>query len=144
MENAPAPLLSHIALWSDPARRAMWACRTMFHIVAQQADIGRLDETLKWQQPSWRPVKPRTGSTLRMSWSAQNPDQLALFVDCKTTLGARMRDLYPDLPDNDGRRRIAFDLRAPFPEQAVSHLAQMTFTYHLSRSAKSARKTSVG
>lgn len=133
MEHAPAPLLSALTTWSDPARDALWACRGLFHDVASQAKVGPLDESLKWGQPAWRPRAPRTGSTLRMGWSAGRAQHLLLFVDCKTDLAARMRDLYPDLPDNDGRRQIALDLDRPLPEQAVSHLAQMTFCYHLSR-----------
>ncbi|KIN64735.1 hypothetical protein Z946_3627 [Sulfitobacter noctilucicola] len=131
MTHAPALLLSTISHWSDPAQRAAWTCRAVFLETAARNSVGPLGEDLKWGQPAWRPVKPRTGSTLRMDWSQSDPHQLALFVDCKTDLAERMRELYPDLPSNDGRRRIAFDLRADLPEQAVSHLAQMTFTYHL-------------
>lgn len=132
MENphAPAPLLSTIGQWSAPAQIAAWACRTIFQTIAQENNIGPLGESLKWGQPAWRPEKPRTGSTLRMEWSPASPDQLCLFVDCKTDLAERMRDLYPELPANDGRRRIAITLGKDLPEQALAHLAQMTFTYH--------------
>jgi len=133
MDHAPAPLLHLMTSWSEPARDALWACRNLFHDTAEQAEIGPLDESLKWGQPAWRPRAPRTGSTLRMGWSAGQPQQLMLFVDCKTDLAARMRDIYPDVGENDGRRRIALDLEGPLPEQAIAHLAQMTFCYHLSR-----------
>ena len=105
-------------------------CRSLFHDIAQRASIGPLDETLKWRQPSWRPLNPRTGSTLRINWDAGQPDMLSLYVDCKTDLASRMRDVYPDLPLNDGQRHIGLDLKADLPIQAVSHLAEMTFTYH--------------
>lgn len=97
--------------------------------------LGRLMRTLKWGQPSWRPVKPRTGSTLRMDWTPKFPDRLSLFVDCKTDLAARMQDMYPDLPENDGQRHIAIALNIPVPEQALTHLADITFTYHRTRRA---------
>ena len=130
MENASFPLLSRIARWPEPAQRTLWYCRAVFHDIAAKAEIGPLDETLKWGQPSWRPYEPRTGSTLRMDWDLKFPNRLSLFVDCKTHLAARMRDLYPDLPENDGRRHLAIALDAPLPEQALAHLADMTFTYH--------------
>tara|TARA_R110002110_G_scaffold23490_2_gene89420 strand:+ start:1040 stop:1462 length:423 start_codon:yes stop_codon:yes gene_type:complete len=133
MENTPAPLQAVVSTWSDPARAAFWACRELFHQTAVQAGTGPLDETIKWGQPAWRPVRARTGSTLRMGWSPAKPAHLSLFVDCKTDLAARMRDLYPNLAGNDGRRQMALDLTQPLPEQAVSHLAQMTFCYHRSR-----------
>ena len=130
MENAPAPLTAYVATWSAAAQDHLWACRTLFHIIAAEADTGPLDETLKWGQPSWRPQKPRTGATLRMDWAAKTPNRLSFYVDCKTDLAARMRDIYPDLPVNDGQRHLGIDLAQPLPEQALSHLAEMTFTYH--------------
>jgi hypothetical protein len=133
MEHAPAPLLSVVTPWSDQARATLWACRNIFFDVAQDAGIGPLDETLKWGQPAWRPRRARTGSTLRMGWSAAKPAHLLLFVDCKTDLASRMRDLYPEMVENDGRRQMAVDLDHPLPEQAIAHLAQMTFCYHQSR-----------
>lgn len=130
MEHIEPALRDVIATWSAPATAMAAACRSVFLQVAQDADVGPIEESLKWGQPAWRPVKPRMGSTLRMDWDAGQPAQLALFVDCKTDLAARMRDLYPDLPGNDGQRRIVIDLDAPLPEQAVAHLAEMTFGYH--------------
>tara|TARA_R110002049_G_scaffold23545_3_gene83320 strand:- start:34817 stop:35224 length:408 start_codon:yes stop_codon:yes gene_type:complete len=130
MQNAPAALLARIATWPAPAQHALWTCRARFHDIAKRDDIGPLDEALKWNQPSWRPRRPRTGSTLRLLWDEQQPGDLAFFVDCKTDIAARMQHLYPDLPANDGRRRIAVSLAAPLPDDAISHLAEMTFCYH--------------
>lgn len=130
MENSDTAMKTVIATWSAPATAMAHACRAVFVNVAQEANVGPLDESLKWGQPAWRPRAPRMGSTLRMDWNEDVPGQLALFVDCKTDLAARMRDLYPDLPGNDGQRRIVIDLDAPLPEQAIAHLAEMTFGYH--------------
>ncbi|NNE53876.1 MAG: DUF1801 domain-containing protein [Sulfitobacter sp.] len=136
MDHAPAPLLNRISSWSDEAQAAAWACRTLFHGIAQERGVGPLQESLKWGQPAWRPAKPRTGSTLRMDWNEGTPDRLNLFVDCKTDLAARMDDLYPDLAFNDGRRHLAIGLGDPLPEQALAHLAEMTFCYHIARRAR--------
>jgi hypothetical protein len=130
MQHTPKSLLVLIETWSDPAQSALLSCRSLFHTIATRVDIGPLDETLKWGQPSWRPIKPRTGSTLRLNWSPKSPTELAIFVDCKTDLAARMQTLYPHLPANDGGRRMAIDLNSPLPETALSHLAEMTFSYH--------------
>ena len=135
MQHAPAPLLERIATWSDGAQQALWTCRALFHTVAEERGVAPLTESLKWGQPAWRPRQPRTGTTLRMDWTQADPAHLMLHVDCKTMLAARMRTLYPDLPDNDGRRRIAVALDRPLPEQALAHLAEMTFTYHRARRA---------
>lgn len=136
MDHLAAPLLDRISGWSDTAQAAAWTCRTLFHRIAQERNLGTLEESLKWGQPAWRPARPRTGSTLRMDWHTETPERLDLFVDCKTDLAARMADLYPDLPFNDGRRHLAIDLVWPLPEQALAHLAELTFTYHIARRAQ--------
>ncbi|APE43894.1 hypothetical protein BOO69_11100 [Sulfitobacter alexandrii] len=133
MQHAPAPLLAVLNTWPAPARDALWACRALFFQAADRVGVAPLEESLKWGQPAWRPSKPRTGSTLRMDWSPHDPDRISFLIDCKTDLAARMRDIHPDMGDNDGRRRITCDLGRALPEQAVSHLAEMTFCYHLSR-----------
>lgn len=125
-----APLL---ATWPPETRRAFATLRALCHDAAITAGASPLDESLKWGQPAWRPRKPRTGSTLRAMWDQNQPDTLSLFVDCKTDLAARMQDIYPGLA-NDGRRALAVPL-SPLPEDALHHLAAMTFTYHL-RKAK--------
>jgi len=133
MENTP--LFSHVSAWPAPARATLLACRSIFHSTSEDRGLGPLDEALKWGQPAWRPRRPRTGSTLRLHWTDALPDHMAVYVDCKTDLASRMHDLYPDLAENDLRRRMSFRLDQPFPEQAISHLAEMTFTYHLAKRA---------
>lgn len=131
MDPLAAPLLDRILTWPRPAQEAALACRALFHGVAEARAIGPLEESLKWGQPAWRPVRPRTGSTLRLGWSEGQPDRLSLFVDCKTDLALRLKVTHPDLPFNDERRHIAVSLDTPLPEEAVIRLAEMTFCYHL-------------
>jgi hypothetical protein len=133
MDDLPAPLKDVFDTWPENAARMARHCRTLFLEAARAVDAGPLSESLKWGQPAWRPAQARVGSTLRIGWNAETPGQLALFVDCKTDLATRMRAIHPDLAGNDGRRRLALDLAAPVPRRAVSHLAEMTFTYHRTR-----------
>ena len=133
MEHAPAPLLALIAKWSGPAQQGLWACRAIFHDVAGTAGIGHLDESLKWGQPAWRPTRPRQGSTLRANWSEKSPQTLALFVDCKTTLAATMRDIYPSDFVYESNRALHMRLDADLPAQAIDPLARLTFTYPRNR-----------
>ena len=129
MMDAPAPVLARIADWPVPVCDVFWSCRAVFQDAAKQADVGTLEESLKWGQPAWRPARPRTGSTLRLFWTPSRATVMQVFVDCKTDLAARMQTLYPDLC-NDGRRRLEINIADALPEQGLAHLAQMTFTYH--------------
>ncbi len=103
--------------------------------MAKAAQTGPLSEGLKWGQPAWRPVKARMGSTLRLSWRADAPTQLDLFVDCKTDLAARITRDFPDAFDSDARRRLTLQTTEPMPDDALWHLARRTFTYHRDKPA---------
>ena len=129
MTPMPAALLDQVIHWSAPAQTQLQTFRMLFHDVAATADIGPLDESLKWGQPAWRPRAPRTGSTLRLNWSAADPARITAYVDCKTDLAAQMHLRFPDLPGNDGRRALSFNLSDPNTE-ALWQLAHLTFTYH--------------
>ena len=130
MTPLPSPLNDVFASWSQTAAATALQCRGLFLDAAARLETGPLEESLKWGQPAWRPSRPRTGSTLRMGWDAAEPDALTLFVDCKTDLAARMQETYPTLMAHDGRRRMGVSLNTPLPEQAIAHLAEMTFSYH--------------
>ncbi len=133
MTHADPAVLETVTHWPEAAQATFWHVRTLCHSAADDADIGPLGESLKWGQPAWRPTRPRTGSTLRASWAPGVADRLMLYVDCKTDLAQRAQTLYPDAFDNDGRRALGVSLSAPLPEDAIAHLAQMTFTYHVVR-----------
>lgn len=104
--------------------------RALILSAAQDAEVGPIEESLKWGQPAWRPKRPRQGSTLRLSWQDNAPQTLALFVDCKTTLSATMRDIYPLEFEYESNRALRLQIGVPLPTQAIDHLARLTFTYH--------------
>ena len=47
--------------------------------------VGALQETLKWGQPSWLPVRPRVGTTIRLG-TDRSGAHLALFFHCQTSV----------------------------------------------------------
>ncbi len=95
--------------------------------------IGALDESLKWGEPAYRPVRPRTGGTVRLGVWRGAPKACALFVHCKTSLMASYRDLYPDLFGFEGDRALIMPAGVSPPAQAVSHCVSLALTYHISR-----------
>ncbi len=123
-------LITAIAPWPDAAQRHFSIARQLVYAVATDQNIGPLEESLKWGQPAWRPAKARTGSTLRLYWSASDPRHLAAYVDCKTDIAAQMALRFADQFNNDGRRALAFSLEEALPEDAFWQLAHLTLCYH--------------
>jgi len=135
MTKLHVDIMTHTATWPTQAQSHFSDLRHIVQQVATSADIGPLDEALKWGQPAWRPKRARTGSTLRVDWSPATPDRLLAFVDCKTDLAAQMDTRFPGQFHNDGRRALAFDLDGPLDRDAVWQLAHLTLTYHRAKRA---------
>ena len=98
------------------------------------ADVGGLEETLKWGQPSYLPKKKRTGTTVRLGWSASDPDNCALYVHCQTTLVDTFRDRFPDEFQYVDNRAVLIPVAEDFSEIALQQIASLAFTYHRDKS----------
>ena len=124
------PFAQILGQWPPHAQVHFNAVRRLVLHAAREADVGPLTESLKWRQPAWRPERPNQGSTLRLNWSPASPAALTLFVDCKTTICATMREIYPTTFRYEGTRALHLSADEPYPDQAIDHLARLTFTYH--------------
>ena len=115
-----------------PVRDRLFQLR---EIILDEADrhpeIGKVRETLKWGQPSYLPVRPRTGTTLRIDRVRSNAGQVGVYFTCNSTLADDFRQLYPGVFEYEGRRAILLSVHGPLPEQALRHCIALAFTYHL-------------
>ena len=120
----------------DPGIRPCIAqLRTL--IFAQAADLpgtGGIEETLKWGQPSYLPVRPRVGTTIRLGPAPGAGARAALFVHCQTGLVETYRQMFPGLIFS-GNRAIIIDPAGPLPEGALGHCIRMALTYHIRKRA---------
>ncbi|WP_336809603.1 DUF1801 domain-containing protein [Bosea sp. MMO-172] len=103
----------------------------IFDVAAARPVIGTLQETLKWNEPAYHPVRPRIGTTIRLGPLRAEPEAYALFVHCQTSLADTFRQLYPDALRVDGARTLVFRLGEPVPAEALDHCIALALTYHL-------------
>jgi hypothetical protein len=96
--------------------------------------VGRIEETLKWGQPSY--LTPETGSGTTVRIDAHPAGGVAMFVHCQTNLVETFRRHYPGL-DYEGDRAIVM-CDAPIDEAALRHCIGLALTYH-ARKRSSAR-----
>ena len=109
---------------------ALLALRTLiFEVADAQLGKGGLIETLKWGQPAYLPVKPRTGTTLRID-AVKGPDRYAAYFHCQTTLIDSFRELYPGELTFEGNRALLFARDAKLPKAALKHCVGLALTYH--------------
>lgn len=117
--------------YAPKVRSDLLALRDLILEVAQEtAGVGTIEETLKWGQPSFVTVRPKSGSTLRIDKVKDSTDYAIYFI-CHTHLVARFRELYPNDFTFAGDRALIFKQGSALPVQALKHCIAMALTYHL-------------
>lgn len=107
--------------------RMMVLRKLIYETAAKSTEIGALEETLKWGEPSYLAKK---GSTVRLAWKAKNPDQYGIYFQCQTSLVETFRELYSDQLRFDGNRAILFNSDESIPGEVVGHCISLSLNYH--------------
>jgi Domain of unknown function (DU1801) len=95
--------------------------------------VGRLEETLKWGQPSYLTPETKSGSTIRIDQVKTAANQYAVYFHCQTALVATFRELYPEDFSYGGNRSILLNAEDTIPEPALRHCLALALTYHLNK-----------
>jgi Domain of unknown function (DU1801) len=134
------------ASFSDPAVGAMFAGyrepiktkllalrRLILNTARTTVGVGRIEETLKWGQPSYLTPDTGSGSTIRIDQVKSADDQYAVYFHCQTDLVATFRELYPDEFRYGGNRCMLFNAADAIPERPLRHCLALALTYHLNK-----------
>lgn len=126
--NSNEEVLSLIHSYPENARDGLGYLRNLIIETAEETEgIESLDETLKWGEPSYL---TKHGSTLRIDWKKSDPDYVAMYFHCKTTLIDTIKELYRDLFQFEGNRAIRFKIGEKIPTQELKHCISLSLTYH--------------
>lgn len=113
----------------EPVQQKLLDLRTLiFQTAAINSDVGTLEETLKWGEPSYR---AKYGSTIRLGWKDSTPNQFGIYFHCQTKLVDTFRALYGDLFNFEGNRAILFNITDSVPKTELQHCIMLALTYHL-------------
>ncbi len=116
--------------YPDAIRNKLLALRQLIFDVASNADeVGHIEETLKYGQPSYLTVRPKSGTVISIDQVSPEDSRYALYVH-QTTLINTFRDIYPDELTYDGTRGIIFDQDEDLPVDVVKHCILLALTYH--------------
>ena len=99
----------------------------VFDVAAEAEDVGDVEETVKWGEPSY---VTKGGSTIRMDWKRSVPEQYAMYFHCKTKLVDTFKELYRDTFKFDGNRAIVFDKDDEIAINELKHCILLSLTYH--------------
>jgi hypothetical protein len=117
--------------YPEPMRARLLGLRGLIlETAAGDPDIGPLEETLRWGQPSYLTTASKVGTTLRIGQIKDAPSRYALYFNCKTDLATTFRDLYGDVLEIGGQRSILLDADEPPPDLPLRHCIALALTYH--------------
>lgn len=137
--NKALPSDEIYARYAPPVRERLQQLRGLILATAQQnAEVGDLQETLKWGQPSFLTLRPKTGTTIRIDKDGVDgvgAADVALFVNCQTSLVSEWRVLYPHLSFG-GNRSVHFPADKPLPEAEICQMVSMALRYHLDKARR--------
>ncbi|WP_340160704.1 DUF1801 domain-containing protein [uncultured Hoeflea sp.] len=98
-------------------------------VASERPEIGPLEESLKWGEQSFTPVRRNTGSSVRIQ---PRPDgSAALMFICHTNLVEEFRGLYPEALTYEGNRAIVLGREHEPDREALSHCIALALTYKL-------------
>jgi len=87
----------------------------------------KLEETLKWGEPAYI---SKSGSTIRINWKQNNPEQYAMYFHCKTKLVDTFRERYKDIFNYEGNRAIVFNINDKIPVNELKNCIKLALRYH--------------
>lgn len=125
IENIEA--LNILGSYSPQLRDKLLYLRQLIYETAMESkDITLLEETLKWNEPSYVTKK---GSTIRINRRKSSPEQYAMYFHCQTRLIETFRELYGELFEYENNRAILFNLSDDIPERELKHCILLSLTY---------------
>lgn len=91
------------------------------------SDIGSVEESLKWGEPSY---SVEGGSAVRIDWKSKHPDSFAVYFNCQTKLVDTFKELYGDVFTFQDNRAIVFDVNDEIQADQLKHCVELAFRYH--------------
>jgi hypothetical protein len=100
--------------------------RAIVFSVAEDLNLGEIDEMLKWGEPSYQ---VKNGSPVRMDWKSRSPNQYYLFFHCQTKLVDTFRELYSEALEFEGNRAIVMHVNKNIPKNIIRHCIELAMRY---------------
>lgn len=101
--------------------------KLIYEVVAQDKNIGELEECLKWGEPAYL---TKRGSAVRINWKASSPEKLFVYFNCKTSLVETFKELYGDSFVYQGNRALEFNVKDDIPLAPLKHCITLSLNYH--------------
>ena len=114
--------------YPDSVRKKILNSRRLIIEAANDIEeITNLEEILKWGEPSYL---VRKGSTIRIDWKKNKPDQHTIYFKCTSKLASTFKMLYGDVFEFEGNRAIIFQMKDKLPKVELKNCITAGLMYH--------------
>ena len=100
----------------------------IYELAAMNDQVGSIEESLKWGQPSYATVKPKSGTPIRLD--VFDEQHIAIFVSCQSNLIARLREIYGYDLEFSKNRAIVLAKDKPLNFTVLDDCLMRALTYH--------------
>ncbi|MBO0473701.1 hypothetical protein IGL98_000313 [Enterococcus sp. DIV0840] len=115
--------------YPEEYRKPLLALRELiFNTAARLTVVGELEESLKWNQPSYATKVSKSGSPIRID--RFGAEKIVIFFHCQTTLVEEFRALFSDVLDFSKNRAIVIDPEKELPVNELTFCIEQALTYH--------------
>ncbi len=90
-------------------------------------EITNLEETLKWGEPGYL---VKEGSTIRIDWKKNKPDQYAMYFKCTSRLVPTFKMVFKNKFEFEGNRAIVFKMNDKIPKSELKKCITAALLYH--------------
>ena len=108
----------------------MFLRQLIYDTAASIEEIGEIEETLKWGEPSYLTPESKSGSTIRIAWKESQNDQYSIFFKCTANLVPAFKEKFPEKFKFGGNRSIDFNLNDHVPVKELKQCIALALTYH--------------
>ena len=134
MRPLPPEVAAVFAAIPQDARRRLADIREMiFDAAAEDERVGALTETLKWGEPAYLTEESGSGSTVRLGLLRSEPECVAIFFNCRTTIVEDIRQRFGGLFQYEGRRAVLLPLAVALLKPEIERILAIALTYHIRR-----------
>lgn len=127
--------------YPKPVRDKLLALRSMIFDVAKKTPgVGKLEEGVRWGQPSYLTPETGSGSTIRIDQTGGEGKKYAMYFICTSGLVEEFKELYRGEMNFEGNRSIVFDVADKLPEAALRHCISLALTYHQRKRKRVSKK----
>jgi hypothetical protein len=102
----------------------------IFDTAASIEDVGEIEETLKWGEPSYLTPKSKSGSTIRIAWKESQEEHYSMYFKCTANLVPAFREKFPQKFKYGGNRSIDFNIDDEVPIKELKQCIALALTYH--------------